>query len=169
MVYDSLTQSPFLDIVHCCLMTHDVLVASSASGFSHFAVASPGQYLLLGAYTNKLTDPWCPVTEYGSICGVHQSRCLPCLKMEIQPASETPRFIENHQKETSKKGRLCQWHSVLFISNVNNICQRYVSQNTQNVRKTPSSKYGAIHKRPDTTYKSTTYRYFLHIVPSLSK
>ena len=54
MVYDSPTQSPFLDIDHRLFtMSQDVSEAGSASGFSHFAVTSIGQDLLSGAISHK--------------------------------------------------------------------------------------------------------------------
>ena len=72
IVYDSLTKSPFFNIVHrLFVMTQDISVAGSVSRLGHFAVTSLGQDLLLGAYLMRLTDPWCQLNEKGSIWGVH--------------------------------------------------------------------------------------------------
>jgi hypothetical protein len=72
IVYNSLTKSPFFDIVHrLFVMTQDVSVAGSVSKLSHFAVTSLGQELLSGVYLIKLTDPWYQLNEKGSIWGVH--------------------------------------------------------------------------------------------------
>jgi hypothetical protein len=97
----------FFDIVHrLFLMIQDVSVAGSVSRFVRFAVTSLGQDMLSGTHLNKLTDPWCSVTDKGSIWGVQKSRSLPCLKVEAQDTSKTSCFNKNCKKETSRKRKI---------------------------------------------------------------
>jgi len=43
----------------------------------YFPVTTHGLHMLSGAYLNKFTELWCPVTENSSIYWFHQIRCFP--------------------------------------------------------------------------------------------